>query len=276
MASKNRRVFELRLGKLGLILFVGAMSVLLFCMFLLGVVVGRHMDAYPERSFPGIPELIRDSLFASLPKAKKALPPAEQGAKNEPAGGEERFDLTFYETLGGKRTPEEQTASREKDQNGGISPAPASPAANQASKERPETKPGSAAGKTQPPLSAGGGVVKKQDQSPGRAAATNEMKSEASPAAEGAASPGKGRYELQAASYRERSKAEQMAQKLASLGFPARVAMKELPAKGLWFRVIVDGFESRAKAQEAGDNLSGKVGGLKCVIRPAGRNGNGN
>ncbi len=54
MAAKNRRMFELRLGKLGLILFIGGMSLLLFSMFLLGVVVGKHMEAYPERYSSGL------------------------------------------------------------------------------------------------------------------------------------------------------------------------------------------------------------------------------
>lgn len=280
MASKNRRVFELRLGKLGLILFVCGMSVLLFSMFLLGVVVGKHMETYPERSFPGIPELIRDRLFASLPKAGRGSAEAEKGAKNEPAGGEDRFDLTFYETLGGKkeRTPEEMTPNPEKNSRGDIPPAPAGPGTNQAPTGQPAAPPGTAAGKKHPPLPAGDGAVKIQDQSSGRAAQTAEKKPDAlpaAPAAEGAAAPGKGRFEVQAAAYRERGKAEQMAQRLASLGFSPKVAMKELPARGQWFRVIVDGFESRAKAQEAADRLAEKVG-LKCVIRPSGRNGNGN
>ena len=279
MASKNRRVFELRLGKLGLILFVCGMSFLLFSMFLLGVVVGKHMETYPERSFPGIPELIRESLLASFPKAGGVSPSTEKGAKKEPAGDEERFDLTFYETLGGKRSPEEMAANPEKNGRKDVPLSPADPGVNQAPTGQQATPPGSATGKTQPPLPAGDGFPKKQDSSSGRVAATTDEKKPgalpAGPAAEGTASPGKGRFEIQAGAYRERNKAEQMAQRLASLGFPARVAMKDLSAKGLWFRVIVDGFESRAKAQEAADSLAAKVGGLKCVVRPSGRTGNG-
>jgi cell division protein FtsN len=62
---------------------------------------------------------------------------------------------------------------------------------------------------------------------------------------------------------------------MAALGFASEVVMKELPGKGQWFRVIVGGFESRVKAQEAADQLAGKVNGLKCVIRASGDNGNG-
>ena len=45
--------------------------------------------------------------------------------------------------------------------------------------------------------------------------------------------------------------------------------MKELPGKGRWFRVIVGGFENREKAQAAADQMTGKIRGLKCVIRPS-------
>jgi hypothetical protein len=95
-------MFELRLGKLGLILFIGGMSLLLFSMFFLGIIVGKHMEAYPERFSPGVAELIRDRLFASAPQTGKAAPSAEAGKRDVPAGGEESFGLTFYETLGGK------------------------------------------------------------------------------------------------------------------------------------------------------------------------------
>jgi cell division septation protein DedD len=104
MAAKNRRVLELKLGKLGLILFIGGMSLLLFSMFLLGILVGKHMEAYPERFSPGVVELIRDRLFASGPQTIKPTPSAEAGKRDSPAGGEESFGLTFYETLGGKKT----------------------------------------------------------------------------------------------------------------------------------------------------------------------------
>jgi cell division protein FtsN len=59
------------------------------------------------------------------------------------------------------------------------------------------------------------------------------------------------------------------------LGFSPRVVMKEIPEKGMWFRVIVGGFESRERAQEAADKMTEKVRGLKCVIRPSGESGNG-
>jgi cell division protein FtsN len=57
MASKNVRVFELKLSKRALILFILGMSCLLFVVFLFGVTVGKNIDTYPEkysRGFGGV------------------------------------------------------------------------------------------------------------------------------------------------------------------------------------------------------------------------------
>ncbi|MBU2251999.1 MAG: SPOR domain-containing protein [Proteobacteria bacterium] len=254
-------MFELRLGKPGLILFICGMSLLLFSMFLLGIVVGKHMDAYPERYSLGIPEMIRGRLLGSAPKAETVSPQSmKEGEKNEPDGGEEKFGLTFFDTLGGKK---------------GGTPAE-SPAISGAS----TSTPGIASGKTAVPVPGGEEVGKKQGPpAEGAPAPETVVKKSVTPPAEPQpeeeAAQGKGRYEIQAGAYRERKKAEQLVQKISSPGFSARVVTKELPGKGRWFRVIVGGFESRAKAHEAADKLAGKISGLKCVIRPSGRNGSG-
>ena len=46
MATKNVHVFELKLGKRALILFILGMSCLLFVVFLFGVTVGKNIDVY--------------------------------------------------------------------------------------------------------------------------------------------------------------------------------------------------------------------------------------
>ncbi len=101
MAMKNRRVFELKLGKVGLLLFICGMSLLLFSSFLIGVVVGKHMEAYPERYSSGLTELIRDRMLAS---------PTKAGGKDVPEVSEEKFGLTFYDTLGGGKGPQRSAA----------------------------------------------------------------------------------------------------------------------------------------------------------------------
>jgi cell division protein FtsN len=237
--------------------------------------VGKHMDAYPERYSPGISELIRSRLLGSLSKSTGSTRPKK--GENEPEGGEEKFDLTFFDILGGKKgaTPSEISAGAEKEQppvtsaaSAGPTESPAMPGASTSTSVRPT-------GKTAADTPAGEGIGKKNSLAEsGPAAETAAKKSVTSPAErppEDAASK-KGRYEIQAGAYRERKKAEQMVQKISAPGFPARVVMKELAGRGTWYRVIVGGFENRAKAQEAADKLVAKVGGLKCVIRPSERN----
>ena len=74
-------MFELRLGKLGLILFIGGMSLLLFSMFFLGIFVGKQMEAYPERFSHDWMDTIRNRMVASAPKTDEAAPSAEAGEK---------------------------------------------------------------------------------------------------------------------------------------------------------------------------------------------------
>lgn len=253
MALKNRRMFELRLGKLGLLLFIIGMSFLLFSGFLTGVFVGKQLEADPELYASGVIALIRDRLFPPVPKA---------AGKGAPPPGEEKFDLTFYETLGGKKK--------------------AASAANPPGKENPAAPPAAAAQQRIPPIPADEGNRKKQaPNAEGPAPATG---AQIPPASEAAAAPpqakksppGNVRFEIQAAAYRERLQAEELVKKMAALGFSSQIVMKDLPGKGRWFRVIAEGFDSREAAQEAAERMVAGIRGLKCVIRAAGKNGNGN
>jgi cell division septation protein DedD len=62
MVSKNPKNFEFKLGKQGLLLFVAGMSFLLLTVFIIGVMVGAHIDAYPEKIAQSIPAIIRRQL----------------------------------------------------------------------------------------------------------------------------------------------------------------------------------------------------------------------
>ena len=84
--------------------------------------------------------------------------------------------------------------------------------------------------------------------------------------------PDQGRFQIQVAAYQESGKADQVAQKLMSLGFASQVMMKDLPGKGRWFRVIVGGFKTREKAKAAADRITGKIRGVKCVILSSAKN----
>jgi cell division protein FtsN len=273
MASKNRRMFELRLGKLGLILFIGGMSLLLFSMFFLGIFIGKHMEAYPERFSAGLAGGIREHLFASAETTENTPPSAaEMEKRDEPAAGEENFNLTFYDTLGGgkgaadravdatKVRPAERTVPRP-----AVTGKPASG----------ESLSGSATGmvgNSSPPIVAG--VGKKPTPLPeGKPVAGpgSGIPAALGPAVVGEGTRGEGRFEIQVAAYQDRPKAEQTVEKLKPLGLAPRVVMKDIPGKGTWFRVIVNGFETREKAKAAVERITGKIGGARCVIRPAGK-----
>jgi cell division septation protein DedD len=274
MAAKNRHMFELRLGKLGLILFIGGISILLFSMFLLGIFVGKQMDAYPEKYSAGMGEMIYDRLFASAPQ-RKMPPSAASSAKGEPAGGEEAFGLTFYDTLSGKKggTPTGKTDGAVKDMPPENSAPPRALTGKPAVPAPSAPSAGGTIGNTDLPVPGREGDGKKTNPLPEKRAAMESLAkvSAAMPAGgvptDWGATPEKGRFEVQVAAYQESRKAEKMREKLSPLGFTSRVVMKELPGKGTWFRVIVGGFENREKAKAAADQIAGKIRGVKCVIR---------
>lgn len=273
MATKNRHMFEFRLGKLGLILFIGGMSLLLFSSFLIGIVVGKHMEAYPERYSSGLTELIRDRLLAVSPKA------ADKDARDV---GEEKFGLTFYETLGGGKGAA-AVGSRNGDAKNKNSEMPAgqiAPPVNVPEKEVPAPISGGAVSKTTPTVPADESGLKKQTPLAGGPAGESGVQKPSvspvpsTPKVKAAAQADTGRFEIQAAAYREKGQAELLVKKLKTLGFSPHVVMKDLPGKGRWFRVIVAGFESREKAKETAGQMAGKIRGLNCVIRASGNNGN--
>jgi hypothetical protein len=59
--------------------------------------------------------------------------------------------------------------------------------------------------------------------------------------------------------------------KLKPLGLAPRVVEKDIPGKGKWYRVIVSGFETKAKARAAADRIDEKIRGVKCAIRSTGK-----
>ncbi|MCX5845367.1 MAG: SPOR domain-containing protein [Deltaproteobacteria bacterium] len=79
-------------------------------------------------------------------------------------------------------------------------------------------------------------------------------------------SPVKEKYQIQVVSFKEKDKADQLCKKLTDLGFSPKNAVMELPEKGKWFRVTLEGFESKEQAQKAVDNMTRKIKGLNCVI----------
>ncbi|MGZ3580641.1 MAG: SPOR domain-containing protein [Syntrophales bacterium] len=206
MTSKNVRVFELKLGKRALILFIVGMSCLLFVVFLFGVTVGKNIDSYPEKYSRGFRGMMMEKLGWSSNRAETAVSVGETVTETTKAGG-------------GETVPEEKK----------------SPAAAPSDEKRASVP----------------------------AATQAEIKAPAE----------QEKYQIQVGSFKEKEKADQLGKKLAGLGFSPRVAEVQVPKKGKWLRITLEGFESREDAQKAADRVAGKIKGLNCVVlRTAAKN----
>ncbi len=119
--SKGTDQFELRLGKLGLAAFVIGISCLIFAAFQFGIMIGKDMDAYPEKAAEGLPAFIKQKIIKTPIEKNSATAQTEK--KTETVGDNKaEMDLTFYDTLAGKKqkldlappkAPEEKAAPRE-------------------------------------------------------------------------------------------------------------------------------------------------------------------
>jgi|GEM_PF-176543 len=281
MVTKNRRAVELKLGKLGLLLFVGGMSALLFSAFLLGLLVGEHLDAYPERYPDGLVDLVRGrfSGLALAPQKQTAPPAGEERANSGGHVSEEgAFDLTFYKTLGDKKNGNDN--SEDPEISDGVKSGRAVAAAVPSTKNNPLSD------KTPPPV---GGVS--GNAATAKSALANRVSGgetgkpvlpeqkklhaesafpESSPLPGGADSEKtvkKGNFQVQVAAYRDVNQAKKMEKRLKSLGFTVMTVPKDIPGKGRWLRVIAIDFANRQKAESAAVQIAGKIKGVQCIIR---------
>ncbi|MBN1614971.1 MAG: SPOR domain-containing protein [Deltaproteobacteria bacterium] len=240
MVSRNRQNFEFKLGKGGIILFTFCMSLLLFVVFLFGVMVGKNMDTYPERYSRGIPALLKDKLgfLAGRTSGGSSVRRETKEAIPVPEGD---VDYTFYDTLAGRKDE-------------GKKPAPVTSKVQEGSTKQPEgVKPDTAATPT-----VGGQVT-----------GTTGLQGPVPMPVKEAKPHGNETYVIQAASYQQKEKAESLGRKIAALGYVPRVVMTDIPSKGRWYRVMMEGFESRQLAEQAAGVVEQRVGGLKCTIRAA-------
>jgi cell division protein FtsN len=249
MVSRNRQNLEFKLGKGGIILFTFCMSLLVFIVFLFGVMVGKNMDTYPERYSRGIPALVKEKLGFLTGRTSGTSAVRQETKETPPTPGED-VDFTFYGTLAGKKG------------EGKVPSVPVTPKGQEGPVKQSEgIKPGAVAAPTiggQLPGSPREGDIKPKGPVP--ALPTPEPLKEVKP-------PGREKYIIQVASYQQREKAESLGKKIAALGYPPRVVMMDIPAKGRWYRVVMSGFESRPQAENAAGVVEQKIGGLKCTIR---------
>jgi cell division protein FtsN len=247
MAPGNIKKMELKLGRTGIIIVIVGMSAFLCSVFLLGVIVGKNIDTYPEK-IASLPQKAMAIIWRP-DKTKTATDVSENksGAGQTKAG--ESIDLTFYNDLTSKK-------GEVKDQ----------PLTEKKIVETPPLQTGSLQPKRDEKESISSAVLEPQKQT----AAVNEKADEKNKRdvkeVEAPVTVSKQLYIIQAASLKEKTKANQMSKSITSLGYKARVVKTDIKGKGTWFRVIVSGFDERSQAKAAADKISKKLK-TKCIVR---------
>lgn len=268
MASGNTKNFELKLGKTGLTIVIVGLAALLCSVFLFGVTVGKNIDTYPENI-----SLLPQKLLALVwrPAKMKFTQTAEENktAQNQSKAQEEP-DLTFFNTLTGKKgAVKEQPIPDKKpivevpvtqplvpQSQTDAAPSPATPGAeikkplavntssgNKKEVHKKETKPAAPAKITEDAIEA-----KIKEAEPAK-----KVKAE--------------KFVIQVASLKEKTKATELQKKLSASGFSSRIAENNIPEKGKWFRVIVEGFSNKENAQAALGKISKKTGINSGIVK---------
>jgi len=99
MGSGNIKKFEIRLGRTGLIIVIGGMTVLLCLSFLLGVGVGKNIDTYPEK-ISSIPQQFLGFFW----RPAKMAGGQRVAGKTEAKPDSGNMDLTFHKALTSQQT----------------------------------------------------------------------------------------------------------------------------------------------------------------------------
>ncbi len=246
MASGNIKNFELKVGKAGLIIIVFGMAVLLCTAFLFGVDVGKNIDTYPDK-ISEFPQKILALVWrpANI-RIAQSTPDSKNGQSQPQTQNQENIDLTFYNALTSKKGALKEQQFSEKQQvllpsqkgeeaitgnfNRDANTTTIAPA-NEKTKEKGESK-------------------EKEIES---IIASNKQK-----------------FKIQAASLKDKTTANKMSKKIASLGFMSQVIEVDLKGKGTLYRVIVSGFDNKAKADEAAQKISRETG-TNCIIKSINR-----
>ena len=224
--QKNGR-FELRLGKLGITIFILGVSSLIFAAFQFGIVVGKDIDAYPDKIAGGLPGFIKqkitkDESGGDRRAVKKGAPP--QGADKENAD-----QLTFYNTLSGKKEATDLP---------------------KISEEKPAVvESGPALTESKAPLST---APAKTESVP--------LEKKVAPAA----TLPKEYFFLQVISLKEEKKAEEVRKKLGDMGFPSELDTREVKGEK-FYRVKMVGFKNREDAVRTASAVQKKAK-MKCML----------
>ncbi|OGP87271.1 MAG: hypothetical protein A2031_07685 [Deltaproteobacteria bacterium RBG_19FT_COMBO_43_11] len=249
MASGNTKNFEFRLRKAGLIVVITGMASLLCFTFLLGVNVGKNIDTYPEK-ISSLPQKMLSLIWGKGNISSTENLTDDENPPKQAIVEDDDIDLTFYNTLTSKKgVAREKAAPAKKPVTETARPIVAPP-----QKNNEKTVNGNATAET-PKQTPDAIAEKKKEEEKSK---IKETKTSSAPV--------KHKYFVQAASLKEKAKAYQLTKKIAELGLDPKIIPAEIKGKGTWYRVIISGFENKAKAQEAAAKIS-EITGRSCIIR---------
>jgi cell division protein FtsN len=220
-----------------------AVVIFLLCawMFVLGVLVGR--DTAPIKfDLKKLQQKQADSVQKEKAENQEITP-------GDPVAVKDKTKLGFYERL-----PEDQKDTTvpeiKKQPEDNQKPKPATqPKASQSTSKKPAPK--AVAKKVQPQKAAP--KTKEKEQKKVSTAGTKKT-----------TAPTGAVYTVQAASVKNAKDADQLVARLKKKGFPAYRTLGKVPEKGIWFRIRIGKYNSRAEANKTLNKL--KKLGLKPII----------
>jgi cell division protein FtsN len=239
MKSGNIKNFELKIGKAGLIIIVVGITVLLCTAFLFGVDVGKNIDTYPDK-IAALPQKALALVWQPAKiRAAQSAPDIKNGS-TQPKN-QENIDLTFYNDLTSKKgIPKEQSVPEKQ------------PVFFPSQNEEKTVTSNFNVETQNPPVQ-----VNEKTKEKGEPKSKEVALSVASQ---------KQKFTIQAASLKDKTNANKMNEKIASLGFKSKVIKVDVKGRGILFRVVVSGFENKVQAQEAALKISQKTG-TSCIIK---------
>ena len=235
-------------------MFAVGMSLLLFFVFIFGVMTGIHIDAYPEK-IAGLPEIIRKQLYHPALKTER-LAAVREETKIPLKGDEGKIVAPLPDILSpkGEELKAPFPVEENKPSSPVSSPADTVKASNDKKKSADvengaDTRPA----KTMPVLKEPGNKLPPSD-----------------PGGEDTILPPKVgvKYLVQVGSFKSNNKAKELSKKIISLGYEPRITTTEVAGRGKWFRVVIEGFATKDEAKKAAGVLSKEIKGVNCILRP--------
>jgi len=257
MGSDNIKKFELRLGGTGLVIVIVGITILLCSAFILGVGFGRNIDTYPEK-ISSMPQ----SILAMFWRPAKVDSQQKIAESSDGVPEKGSMDLAFHNALVDQKTPSMQQApsvTKKLDNEDVVVDQ------SVVSQEPSEVEP------VKEVVSETKAAVSEKSAEENKSVA-RKTPSSSKEAKETSATTSKGTslILIHVASMKDRDKANQIAKTVASMGYPTKVSRVDIKEKGVFYRVITTGFNSREQAQAAADKISKKVN-TKCIILAAGK-----